>query len=113
VVFFAAKMSTCVKLKMNTYLVFTRSNKNITVDFKHIFLWQMGEWKTVRLTAPIVTAKLSEKVTVELKGRKSENSQVFFQRIAVCNGEGKHFVVNGWEIFEKFQTYVRFKEFWS
>jgi hypothetical protein len=55
----------------------------------------MGEWKTVRLTAPIVTAKLSEQMTVELEGRKSENSEVFIQRISGCNGEGMHFVVNG------------------
>jgi len=55
----------------------------------------MGEWKTVRLTAPLVTAKLSEQMTVELKGRKSENSEVFIQRIAGCNVEGMHFVVNG------------------
>jgi len=48
----------------------------------------MGEWKTVRLTATITTAKLNEKVTVELKGRKSKNSTVFIQRIAGCNGEG-------------------------
>jgi hypothetical protein len=67
----------------------------------------------VRLTAPLVTAKLSEKMTVELKGRKSENSEVFIQRIAGCNGEGMHFVVNWLEIFETFQTYARFKEFWS
>jgi len=106
-------MSTCVKLKMNTYLVFTRSNKNISTDFKHVFLWQTGEWKTVRLTAPIVTAKLNKQMAVELKGRKSKNSGVFFQRIAGCNGEGMHFVVNGWEIFEAFQTYVRFKELFS
>jgi hypothetical protein len=92
------------KIKDEYILSFARSNKNINTDFKHIFLWQMGEWKTVRLIAPIVTAKLSEKVTVELKGRKSENSEVFFQRIAGCNGEGMHFVVNRWEIFETFQT---------
>ena len=54
----------------------------------------------MRLTAPIATAKLSEQMTVELKGRKSDNSEVLFQRIAGCNGEGMHFVVNGWEIFE-------------
>jgi hypothetical protein len=54
----------------------------------------MGEWKTVRLTAPIATAKLNEQMTVELKGRKSKNSEVFIQRIAGCNGEGMHFVVN-------------------
>lgn len=85
----------CEKIKMNTYLVFTRSNKNINTNFKHVFLWQMGEWKTVRLTAPLVTAKLSEQMTVELKGRKSENSEVFIQRIAGCSGEGMHFVVKG------------------
>ena len=85
---FAAKMSTCVKLKMNMYLVFTRSNKNVNVDFKYVFLWQMGEWKTVRLTAPLVTAKLNEQMTVELKGRKSEKSNVLIQRIAGCNGKG-------------------------
>jgi hypothetical protein len=55
----------------------------------------MGEWKTVRLTAAIATAKLNEKMTVELKGRKSKNSAVFIQRIAGCNGEGMHFVLNG------------------
>jgi len=88
-------MSTCVKQKMNTYLVFTRSNKNINTNFKHVFLWQMGEWKTVRLIAPLVTANLSEQMTVELKGRKFENSEVFIQRIAGCNGEGMHFVLNG------------------
>ena len=88
-------MSTCVKLKMNIYLVCTRSKKNINTDFKRMFLWQMGEWKTVRLTALIVTANLSEQMMIELKGRKTENSEVFFQRIAGCNGEGMHFVVNG------------------
>ena len=70
------------------YLVFTRSNKNVNVDFKYVFLWQMGEWKTVRLTAPLVTAKLNEQMTVELKGRKSEKSNVLIQRIAGCNGKG-------------------------
>jgi hypothetical protein len=77
---------------MSIYLVFTKGNKNINVDFK--YLWQMGEWKTVRLTAPLMTAKLSEQMTVELKGRKSENSHVLFQRLAGCNGEGMHFIMN-------------------
>jgi hypothetical protein len=76
------------------YLVFTRSNKNINVDFELVFLWQMGEWKTVRLTAPLATAKLSEQMIVGLKGRKSEKSDVLIQRIAGCNGEGMHFIVN-------------------
>ena len=89
------KLSTCVKLKMNTYFVFTRSNKNINIAFKHVFLWQMGEWMTVRITAPLATTKLNEQMTVELKGRKSENSEVFIQRIAGCNVEGMHFFVNG------------------
>jgi hypothetical protein len=80
---------------MNTYLVFTWSNKNINVNLKHVFLWQMGRWKTVRLTAAIATEKLNEKMTVELKGRKSKISEVFIQRIAGCNGEGMHFVLNG------------------
>ena len=80
---------------MNIYIVFTRSNQNINIDFKRVFLWQMGEWKTVRLTASIVTEKLSEQMIVELKGRKSENSKVFIQRIAGCSGEGMHFIVNG------------------
>ena len=80
---------------MNIYIVFTRSNQNINIDFKRVFLWQMGEWKTVRLTASIVTEKLSEQMIVELKGRKSENSEVFIQRIAGCSGEGMHFIVNG------------------
>ena len=84
-------MFTCLKLKMNMYLVCTRSNKNINTYFKHVFLWQMGEWKTVRLTAPLVTAKLNEQLTVELKGRKSEKSDVLIQRIAGCNGKGFHF----------------------
>lgn len=88
-------MSTCVKLKMNIYSVFTRSNKNINTNFKRVFLWQMGEWKTVRLTTPLVTEKLSEQMTVELKGRKSKNSEVFIQRIAGCSVEGMHFVLNG------------------
>lgn len=79
---------------MNTYLVFTWSNKNINIDFKHAFLWQKGEWKTVRLTAAIATAKLNEKMTVELKGTKYKNSDVLIQRIAGCNGEGMHFVLN-------------------
>ena len=67
----------------------------------------------MKLTAPLATTKLNEQMTVELKGRKSENSEVFIQRIAGCNVEGMNFVVNGWDIFETFQTYVRFKEFWS
>jgi hypothetical protein len=54
----------------------------------------MGEWKTVRLTAPLLTAKLSEQMTVELKGRRSDKSDVLIQRIAGCNGEGMHFMVN-------------------
>ncbi len=80
---------------MNIYIVFTRSNQNINIDFKRVFLWQMGEWKTVRLTASLVTAKLSKQMIIELKGRKSENSEVFIQRIAGCSGEGMHFIVNG------------------
>jgi hypothetical protein len=60
-----------------------------------VFLWQKGEWKTVRLTAAIATAKLNEKMTVELKGRNYKNSEVLIQRIAGCNGEGTHFVLNG------------------
>ena len=67
----------------------------MNTNFKHVFLWQMGEWKTVRLTAPLATAKLSEQMTVELKGKKRENSEVFIQRIAGCSDEGMHFVVNG------------------
>ena len=54
----------------------------------------MGEWKTMRLTAPLVTAKLNEKMTVELKGRKSEKSDVLIQRIAGCNGKGEHINFN-------------------
>jgi len=50
----------------------------------------MGEWKTVRLTAPLVTAKLNEQIMVELKGRKSEKSDVLIQRIAGCNAKGVH-----------------------
>jgi len=34
-------------------------------DFDYIEA--MGEWKTVRLTAPLVAAKLNEQTTVELK----------------------------------------------
>ena len=79
---------------MNVYLVFTSSKKTVNVDFKYVFLWQMGEWKTVRLTAPLATAKLNEQMTVELKGRKSEKSNVLFQRIAGCNGKGVHFNFN-------------------
>jgi hypothetical protein len=48
----------------------------------------------VRLTAPLATAKLSEQITVELKGRKSEESDVLIQRIAGCNGKGMHFILN-------------------
>ena len=83
------------KIKDEYILRITRSNKNINIDFKHVFLWQMGEWTTVRLTAPLATTKLKEQMTVELKGRKSENSELFIQRIAGCNVEGMHFVVNG------------------
>jgi len=54
----------------------------------------MGEWKTVRLTAPLMTAKLNEQMTVELKGRRSEKSDVLIQRIAGCNGKGVHFNFN-------------------
>jgi len=54
----------------------------------------MGEWKTVRLTAPLATAKFNEQITVELKGRKSEKSNVLFQRIAGCNGKGEHINFN-------------------
>ena len=83
-------MSTFLKQKMNAYLVFTKSDKNINTYFKNVFLWQMGEWKTVRLTAPLVTAKLNEQIMVELKGRKSEKSDVLIQRIAGCNAKGVH-----------------------
>jgi len=76
------------------HLVYTSNKKNVNIDFNHVFLWQMGEWKTVRLTAPLATAKLNEQMTVELKGRKSEKSNVLFQRIAGCNGKGVHFNFN-------------------
>jgi hypothetical protein len=50
----------------------------------------MGEWTTVRLTVPLETAKLNEQMTVELKGRKSKDSEVLIQRIAGCSAEGTH-----------------------
>ena len=87
-------MSTCLNVKIKMYRVFTSSNKNVNVDFKRVFLWQMGEWKTVRLTAALMTAKLNEQITVELKARKSEKSDVLIQRIAGCNGKGVHFNFN-------------------
>jgi hypothetical protein len=36
---------------------------------------------------------------------------VFIQRIAGCNGEGMHFVLNGWKIFESFKLMWDLKNF--
>jgi hypothetical protein len=56
-----------------------------------LILWQTGKWETVRLTATLLATKLGKQMTVELKGRKTNESDVLIQRIAGCNGKGMYF----------------------
>jgi hypothetical protein len=74
-----------------TGLVYRNNNVSADVDFKHILFWQTGKWETVRLTATLPATKRGKQMTVELKGRKSDKSDVLIQRIAGCNGEGMYF----------------------